>query len=127
PDDVVRAGGRAAFAELLGEARPLAELLWSRETTGMVFDTPERRAGLEQRLREVTGRIRDESLRRHYQQDMRERVNNFFVPAFPRWQRAEDKGSFRGSTRPGGIAASRLAVSESLTRSALVKSSGALM
>lgn len=125
PDDVARAGGRAAFAGLLGEARPLAELLWSRETTGMVFDTPERRAGLEQRLREITGRIRDESLRRHYQQDMRERVNNFFGPAFQRRPRNEDRGGFRPGGR-AGVAAGRLAVSESLTSSAMVRAGSQL-
>lgn len=128
PDDVVRSGGRAAFAELLGEARPLAELLWSRETTGMVFDTPERRAGLEQRLRELTGRIRDESLRRHYQQDMRERVNGFFGPAFPRRQRPDERGgNARPAWRAGQAGGGRMAYSESLTRSAMVKSSASVM
>ena len=63
---------------MLAEARPLADLLWMRETSGGVFDTPERRAELEKTLRELTGRIRDESVRYHYQQEMRERVQAFF-------------------------------------------------
>jgi DNA primase len=37
-----------AMNEVLDEARPLADLLWMRETGGGVFDTPERRAELEQ-------------------------------------------------------------------------------
>src|SRR6266700_2623007 len=32
PDDLVRAGGREALNEVLGSARPLAQVLWMRET-----------------------------------------------------------------------------------------------
>jgi DNA primase len=53
--------------------------LWTRETSGGIFDTPERRAELEKTLRELVGRIRDESVRYHYTQEMRERVHAFFA------------------------------------------------
>ena len=120
PDDLVRSGGADAFAKVLAEARPLADMLWARETAGGVFDTPERRADLEKRLRELAGRIRDESVRRHYQQDMRERVNAFFGSARP--PRRDDRQGARGPGGQGGaLAAGRLAVSDSLARSALVK------
>ena len=78
PDDLVKADGPDAFRAVLAEARPLADLLWMRETSGGVFDTPERRADLEKTLRELTSRIRDESVRYHYQQEMRDRVHAFF-------------------------------------------------
>ena len=74
PDDLVKAEGADGFRRVLADARPLADLIWMRETAGGVFDTPERRAELEKTLRELTGRIRDESVRFHYQQEMRERV-----------------------------------------------------
>ncbi len=45
PDDLVRAGGRAAISDVLASARPLADVLWTRETESGRFDTPERRAG----------------------------------------------------------------------------------
>ena len=32
PDDLVRSGGREAIGEVLGAARPLADMLWTRET-----------------------------------------------------------------------------------------------
>ena len=124
PDDIVRSSGAVAFNEVLADARPLADLLWSRETSGAVLDTPERRAELEGRLRELVSRIRDENVRRHYQQEMRERANAFFGAA-------RGNGRPRDTNRPGaprtGIAAGRLAVSESLARSALVRSSGGVM
>ncbi len=68
PDDLVRAGGREAVSHLLAHALPLAELIWVRETEGKNFGTPERRAGLERRLGEITREIRDEALRRQYQE-----------------------------------------------------------
>jgi DNA primase len=130
PDDLVHADGPDAFRAVLAEARPLAELLWMRETAGGVYDTPERRAELERRLREITSRIRDESVRFHYQQDMRERAQSFFGA-----QRGggRERGSGLGvSGRQGGQwsrpgAAHRSAITESLGRSALVKRSGEIM
>jgi len=120
PDDLVRGGDSDAFRAVLAQARPLADLLWMRETAGGVFDTPERRAELEKRLRELCARIRDESVRYHYQQDMRERVQAFFGL---RRQPAGQVREGRPGGRPGGpLAAGRLAVSESLARSALVRS-----
>src|SRR5215218_4740299 len=58
PDDLVRAGGREAVAEVLGGARPLADVLWQRETEAGGFDTPERRAALEARINEVTAALK---------------------------------------------------------------------
>src|SRR5262245_11564539 len=61
PDDLWRSGGRAAVDDVLGAARPLAQVLWMRETEAGGFDTPERRAALEARIREVTAAIGDET------------------------------------------------------------------
>ncbi|MFW5881820.1 MAG: DNA primase, partial [Roseicyclus sp.] len=66
PDDLIREGGRAAMQAVLDGAEPLDVLLWRRETEGQVFDTPERRAGLDARLRGAIARIQDGGLRRHY-------------------------------------------------------------
>jgi DNA primase len=127
PDDLVKAEGPEAFRTVLGEARALSELLWMRETAGGVFDTPERRADLEKTLRELASRIRDESVRFHYQQDMRDRVHAFFGAARHGGQpnRQNDRNGFRNN-RPGQ-AGGRLAVSDSLARSAMVKRAGGIM
>ena len=132
PDDLVRGEGPEAFRAVLDEARPLAELLWMRETAGGVFDTPERRAELEKRLRELTHRIQDESVRFHYNQEMRERVHGFFGAARPRSDGYGGRGASKGGQRSGqfargGQAAGRTAITESLGRSALVKRAGEMM
>lgn len=134
PDDLVKAEGPDAFRAVLAEARPLADLLWMRETAGGVFDTPERRAELEKTLRELTSRIRDESLRYHYQQEMRERVLNFFGSQRSARQGRQDWKPGQGKTaapggqfaKGGGVGA-RAAITESLGRSAMVKRGGEMM
>jgi len=78
PDDIVRTSGREAVLQLLSQARPLAELIWKRETDHRDFGTPERRAGLERRFGEIAREIRDEALRRQYQKDFKERLFQFF-------------------------------------------------
>jgi DNA primase len=81
PDDLIRSGGRAAMDEVLKSARPLAEILWMRETESTSFDTPERRAALEARLNEITGTIGHEAVRKYYRQDFEARVRALFMPA----------------------------------------------
>jgi DNA primase len=127
PDDLVKASGPDAFTAVLGEARPLADLLWSRETSGGVFDTPERRAELEKRLRELAGRIRDESVRYHYGQELRERVHAYFGAPRARHARPGERDKQGGQWARGGQAVGRIAVSESLARSALVRRAGSIM
>jgi DNA primase len=136
PDDLVRSEGADAFRTVLNEARPLADMLWTRETSNGVFETPERRAELEKTLRELAGRIRDESVRFHYNQEMRDRVQNFFGAQRNR-QQGQGRGQGRGQanfqngfkgpgpwSRQGG---GRNAITESLGRSALVKRGGEVM
>jgi len=122
PDDLVKAGGREAFDAVLKSAKPLADMLWSRETSGRVFDTPERRAELEKLLREATSQIQDESVRRHYGQAVRERINaHFGAPQRGRGKQQGGNRYGRGGGR-GAMAGGRLAISESLTRSRLLSS-----
>src|SRR5207253_10220006 len=78
PDDLARSGGRGAIEEVISAARPLAEMLWSREIEGGTFATPERRAALEARIGELSKGIRDEVVRRHYRDDFAERLRNTF-------------------------------------------------
>ncbi|QPC88360.1 DNA primase [Mesorhizobium sp. NBSH29] len=131
PDDLVKSEGPEAFRQVLADARPLADLLWLRETSGGVFETPEKRAELEKTLRELVSRIRDESVRYHYSQEMRERVLAFFGNQRAKPQRNgqwNNKAPAAGGqfAKPGS-AGGRIAVSESLARSALVKKASGVL
>ena len=103
PDDLARSGGKAAVAEVLAAARPLVDMLWTREVEAGPLDTPERRAAFERRLREPLGQIRDEATRRHYRREMDERLAQLFASATPeRAQRGRDGGFQRGRAPAGG-------------------------
>src|SRR5271163_3563160 len=80
PDDLARSSGREAIEDVLSAARPLAHVLWARESEAGPFDTPERRAALEARINEVTNAIADESVRRYYRQDFAARLRGMFAP-----------------------------------------------
>ncbi len=97
PDDLVRHDGRAPFDKVLAQAKPLAEMIWSREISKGTFDTPEARAELEARLKQMISVIADENVRRHYQQDIRDRLNGLFQPQF----RRNDNQQGRGFSRDG--------------------------
>ncbi|WP_331371749.1 DNA primase [Sinorhizobium chiapasense] len=127
PDDLVRHDGREPFDKVLANARSLAEMVWLREVQGGAFDTPEKRAELEARLRQVTSVIVDESVRRHYGQDMRDRLNVFLQGSAP--FRNERRPFERGGRQSGGprgaagarnMAAGPTAISDRLARSSLV-------
>lgn len=78
PDDLYRAGGAAALVEALRATTSFVDLLWMRETQERSFDTPESRAGLEHRLRQLVEQIADQSLRRHYLDELRGRCRALF-------------------------------------------------
>jgi len=97
PDDLVRSGGREAAEEVLRAARPLADMLWLRETETGGFDTPERRAALEARLGTISATIGDETIRRYYRQDFATRLRALF--AAPATVSSERKWAPRGAAR----------------------------
>jgi DNA primase len=102
PDDLVRSGGAGAIADVLAMARPLADVLWAREMEGGRFDTPERRAGLEARINELTSAIGDESVRRYYRQDLWQRLRNLTRPGSQDRFVRGDSGRSRAAGRGGG-------------------------
>ncbi|HMJ42267.1 MAG TPA: DNA primase [Pseudolabrys sp.] len=96
PDDLLRSAGRDAVVEVIEAAKPLASMLWTRETEGHSFDTPERRAALEARINEVTTGIADESVRKYYRQDFQERLRAFFAPAQNQRGNFQQRGQGQG-------------------------------
>src|SRR3954449_13338969 len=112
PDDLARSGGRAAIEEVIGAARGLADIIWSREIEGGTFATPERRAALEARIGELANGIRDEVVRRYYRQDLSERLQRTFAPEAARG--SYGRGNFRAGAA-GGESGRRLGARGSFT------------
>jgi len=121
PDDVIRSVGSEAFGAMIGAARALIDMAWRREMDGRNYDTPERRAGLESALRQVTGQITDQGVRRHYDTAIRDRLAAYFGTG-------SDRRRSRGKGLPGGVAGrgrnAAMVASESLRASRLVLADG---
>ena len=83
PDSLIRRGGEAAMAEALAQARPLVDVIWDQELAARPADTPERRAGLRQRLEERVRRIADRAVQDGYRQEVGVRFAKAFAPARP--------------------------------------------
>ena len=118
PDDMLRARGAEALRDALERTRPLADVLWERETGASPIDTPERRAALDQRMRSLLGQIEDGAVRKHYLDDARNRLYQLYRPARGRAGQSSGRG---GSRRTGEPAKDRvsapLAQSGRLSRS----------
>ncbi len=87
PDSFLRTNGPAPMKKLLDEALPLSQVLWRVETEGKDFSTPERRAGLERALAEITSAIGDGKIADYYRRDFEQKVFEAFKrrrPAQPR-------------------------------------------
>ncbi|WP_416914463.1 MAG: DNA primase [Roseicyclus sp.] len=116
PDELIKARGRDAMQAQLDASEPLVRMLWRRETEGQVFDTPERRAALDRRLRQAIGQIPDQGLRRHYGEALADLRRALFRPAA---QQGRDRAPWRGR----GFAEAQMPLAE--TRSSAL-GSGAL-
>jgi DNA primase len=123
PDDLARSSGPEAVADVLNGSLPLMDLLWMRETEGHAFDTPERRAALEQRLSASVQTIRDPSLRRHYEQEVWGRLRRLFesrTTGKPFSRRSPGvSGRFGRKAGPAPLG-TRVEISQALSRSPLL-------
>ncbi len=111
PDDLVRAQGAEAFHAVTGATKPLVDMLWQREWDAGDWSTPERRARLEQNLRDKTAEIADNSVKSRYDQEIRDRL-------FHAWRKGPNKIS-------GNM--SRIMQTSSLKSSPLAARNGAQM
>ena len=83
PDDLIRQQGPAAMDGILARTKPLSAVLFEREWASGDWSTPERRAGLELQLRNLTQRISDPVVRGHYEQDVRQRLAEVWGQPLP--------------------------------------------
>lgn len=83
PDDVLREQGPTALRTQLAETTPFVDALFTRERDLEPLDTPERRAGLKQRLRERAGTIADKDLAQAYRDELLGRLDGLFARPGP--------------------------------------------
>ncbi len=134
PDDVLREQGAAALKAQLAAGIPFVEMLFTRERDAETLDTPERRAGLKQRLRAAAGAIAEKDLAQAYRDELLQRFDQLFAgqrapstPFSPRgpWQpgRAGQKWQppLERSTERGKAAAKRLSTDLDPAPAALAK------
>jgi len=96
PDDFIRERGAMAMGELLDGALPLVEVLWRRERDIEALDTPERQAGLEQRLMVAASAIQHGGVKTAYERELRSRMRDHFW-ALRSAKRGPDGGFKRGN------------------------------
>ncbi len=87
PDDVVRAGGSAAFNALAARRLPLVDRLWQAEHEEADPKTPEQRAAFRQQMRTHAQTIAHPLVRRSYMEEFRQRFDDLYArrsgPALP--------------------------------------------
>ena len=84
PDTLIRSIGKQAFEDVLNQAQPLSQVLWSQAfaTAGA---TPEQRAAQEQGLNTKIGQIKHPTVQHYYKQFVREQLRAMQAPKpFPR-------------------------------------------
>ncbi len=94
PDDLIRAGGRAALDALLEAPESLVEKLWRHELGAAPLDTPEQKAGLRRRLADHAAAIQDGDVREQYRFELLKRFNELTLP--------QRQWTPRAPFRPGG-------------------------
>lgn len=75
PDEVLREQGPVALRAQLSQTTPFVEALFVRERDLEPLDTPERRAGLKNRLRAAAASIADKDLQQAYREELLQRFD----------------------------------------------------
>lgn len=92
PDDVVRGKGAKAFEPHIARAQPLIDRIWLHERNSNSIETPEARAGLQQRLNEHVTVIADPLVRKEYSKAFQDK---FFAEFGWGWRKNE-RNAVRG-------------------------------
>jgi DNA primase len=122
PDTLIAKSGSAGMGKILEAALPLSQVLWRTETEGHDFSTPERRAGLELRLREIVGQITDGKIADYYRRDFEQKVFESFKARKPQGAPAGRGRPYGDKNRPAYATAS---ISSALKQSLLAQAAHA--
>ena len=89
PDDVLNNEGKEEMQAILAAAKPLSEVLWQKEFKQADWNTPERRAALEQTLLTLVNSIQDQTVKSHYTRDIKSRL----------WRTFQSKSTFQSKNQ----------------------------
>ncbi len=103
PDDLLKTGGPTAIKAVIDAAMPMSDILWRRALAENDRATPERKAMFERDLRSQISTIGEETVRRHYLTDLKDRLDRLFQSGprkFPRSPRIQTKWQGKSALRP---------------------------
>lgn len=112
PDDILREQGPGALKAQLAATTPFVDAVFTRERDATPLDTPERRAGLKQRLRAIAKTIADGDLASAYQDALLSRLTALFPGPAP-FQRGAGGRTTSGAWKRGGPPPPTFALSQS--------------
>lgn len=133
PDELLRSSGPEAIAEVVNRPRSFVDVLFAREVEREPLDTPERRADLEKRLKDLGFQIKDEVVRKHYRDALEDRLKALFQASRRSAGGGQGSGGAQGrAARRGGrfqpappTPKSPVTVSSRLTQTALFRGASA--
>jgi DNA primase len=102
PDDVLRSSGPGALQAVIAAADPLADVLWRRSLDENDRASPERKASFERDLRAIIHTIGDDTVKRHYFDDLKDRLAKLFGLAGARRPFVKGTGYKAGARVPWG-------------------------
>lgn len=79
PDELLKSEGAEGLHSILESALPAINILWANLTDGSVFDSPERKAALDLKLKKKISKIKNSHLRSHFAYALTEIRKNFFA------------------------------------------------
>ncbi|MGE3769587.1 MAG: DNA primase [Bdellovibrionales bacterium] len=78
PDSLVKTRGAEGFTQMLAQALPLYDVLWQQAIAGRTTTSPEDKAAMEAALAQAITPIKDQTLKRHYERETKDRLWQVF-------------------------------------------------
>jgi DNA primase len=91
PDTYIQKNGSEAFSRLIHGARPLVEFLWTHNTAGKTFNTPESRAALSALLDDLAAKVPEGQIQYHYRQAFREKTRALFGSSWKGFSKGKEQ------------------------------------
>jgi|GEM_PF-158617 len=80
PDDLIKEEGHKAFADILKRAMPLIDFIWSTHVGARPLDTPEKRAGAIEAVKNDIRMVADRAVQSHYNAIVQDKISQSFFP-----------------------------------------------